>query len=127
PLRRGELLLDAREPRIDVPLLLADVVRRGGSSDEQRECEQRKQPARHGPGAFGGAARFPAFRAYSSGCPGSGAGAGGVPSSGGGYGSGMRAGSGGSASPGGGYGVFGSFGVAITVSCTGRRARRILS
>lgn len=62
-----------------------------------------------------------------SGRPGSGAGSGGVPSSGGGYGSGTCAGWGGLPSSGGGYGPDGSFGVTITVSYTGRRSRRILS
>jgi hypothetical protein len=54
--------------------------------------------------------------------PGSGAGVGGVPSSGGGYGSGTIAGWGGVPSSGGGYGWWGSFGVTIIVCCTDKRA-----
>src|SRR5207344_3299319 len=94
---------------------------------EQRQQSQRRQQTNAELGGTHHSTQASGACYSLSGRPGSGAGSGGVPSSGGGYGSGTWAGCGGFPSSGGGYGRFGSFGVTISVSCTGRRARRILS
>src|ERR1700704_3538242 len=96
PLVLGQTCLDGRELRVDL-VLLRDVVaqRRRRNEEQNDECE--RQPPHSG--------RFAAGTAYSCGR------LGGVPSSGGGYGSGTGAGIGGVPSSGGGAGSDGRSGI----------------